>query len=134
MTSRALSKRSSGSVAATQASGDYLLAEGAANFTGTLTVKREGENDLSLAVGDTNQKDGGGAYAYSLAVADSQLLLTVAAVPALVFANADWTPEDVNGLSIGDTALVWGQNAFNSFAAAANAANAATDAGRAAEL
>ena len=121
-------------VSTTQATGDYQLAEGAADFTGTVTVKCEGENDLSLAVGDTNQKDGGGAYAYSLAVADSRLLLTVAAVPVLVFVHADWTEADVDGQSIGDTALVWGQNAFNSFAAAANAANAATDAGRQAEL
>jgi hypothetical protein len=62
-------------VSTTQSIGDYVLAEGAANFTGSVTVKCGGAEDLTLAVGETKLGD---AFAYSLTVKDSQLLLTLA--------------------------------------------------------
>ena len=64
-------------MSSTQSTGEYLLADGAAGFTGTLTVKREGvPADVSVTVGDICID--GGDFIYSLAVKESQLLFTVA--------------------------------------------------------
>ncbi len=59
-----------------QESGTYNLAEGAADFRGTLTVKRKGvPADISITVGDTDIN--GGDLTYSLTVKNNQLLFTI---------------------------------------------------------
>ena len=58
-----------------QAKGDYVLAGGAAEFNGTLTVKCAKAEDVSIAVGDTLIVDKD--LTYSLAVNDGQLVLNV---------------------------------------------------------
>ncbi len=58
-----------------QATGDYLLAEGAADFSSTLTVKCAKEADVTLSVGD--RYVAGSTQAYALALDGGQLLLTV---------------------------------------------------------
>ena len=63
-------------VSANQSDGDYLLAEGVANFTGTLTIRREGvPAAISITVGDTNID--GGDLSYSLILDDAKLLFSV---------------------------------------------------------
>ncbi|MBQ7178588.1 MAG: hypothetical protein IJS08_14330 [Victivallales bacterium] len=58
-----------------QAIGTYVLAGGAENFTGTLTVKREGAPaDVSITVGNTNVDDD---VTYTLTIANNQLLFTI---------------------------------------------------------
>ena len=62
-------------VKANQTRGDYLLAEGAAEFTDTLTVKCGSEADVTITVGE--DFIAGGNQAYALALSDGQLVLTV---------------------------------------------------------
>ncbi len=64
-------------VSATQTEGDYVLAEGAANFTGTMTVKCANAEDASVTVGGASAASGGKYY--SLAVENGKLLFTVSA-------------------------------------------------------
>ena len=101
-----------------QAIGYYRLAEGAENFTGSMTVKRKGEDDFSIGVGGSVTS---GDFVYSLELNKQELAFIVMDTISLFAVNSDWTPEDVQGASIGYVALVWGKNAFNSPAAAAAA-------------
>ena len=52
---------------------------------------------------------------------DGVTLLVTSDIVGDTFANTDWTESDVTGQFIGDVALVWNKNAFNSFAKAAGA-------------
>ena len=52
---------------------------------------------------------------------DGVTLLVTSELVSNTYANTDWTEESVKGMYIGDVALVWDKNAFNSFSKAAAA-------------
>ena len=82
-------------VMAEQEKGDYILADDAGNFNGTLTVKCANEADLTLTVGDAYVA--GGEQAYSLVVTGGQLVFSVM--------ELDTTPPDAPELTLsGDSA------------------------------
>ncbi len=103
-------------IGAQQTKGDYILADNAAGFEGTMTVKCGGQDDVSVTVGGPVVL--GDNQAYSLAVSENnQLVFSVLGLDT--FVNSDWTEADVTGSIIEGTELVWQKNAFNNLATAA---------------
>ncbi len=81
-----------------------LVAEGGFGDVSAITVTVEGD----------------ASYGYQFLDDGKTLVLTTTSVSD-TFANTAWTEADVHNQFVGETALVWGVNAFDSFAAAANA-------------
>ena len=95
-------------------------------FTGTaITIDATGFTDFSKKVlvaeggfseGITVTVTDGFGYQF---LDDGKTLLVTSDLVGNAFANADWTEADVKDQFVGDMALVWDKNAFNSFSAAA---------------
>ena len=106
------------------------LVELSGTFTGSVITIDASEFDDSTkkvltaegGFGDTsaitvNVTDG---FGYKF-LEDGKTLVITSTLVGDSFANTAWTEADVKDQFVGETALIWGQNAFNSFAAAAAA-------------
>ena len=86
-----------------------------ADFTKKVLIVENGFGDVKPAVSVI-----GAGFGYEF-LDDGKTLLVTSDLVGNAYANSEWTEADVHDKFIGDMALVWNKNAFNSVASAATA-------------